>query len=85
MRNLFNTSNILGTLVLISVMIFAGYFLGKTINNFRSSDSSVGANQVWCANCQTYHDKATGEKEAESQKLIWCVNCKTYHAPDKDE
>ncbi len=85
MRNLFNTSNILGTLVLISVMIFAGYFLGKTINNFISADSSVGANQVWCANCKTYHDRATAEEEAESQKLIWCINCKTYHAPDKDK
>ena len=85
MRNLFNTSNILGTIVLASILIFGGYFLGKTINSFRNADSSIGSNQVWCANCQTYHDRATAEQEAESQKLIWCVNCKTYHSPDKDE
>ena len=85
MRNLFNTSNILSIIVLVSVLIFGGYFLTKTINNFKNADSSIGANQVWCANCQTYHDKATAEREAEDQKLIWCVNCKTFHAPDKDE
>ena len=84
MRNLFNTSNILGTVVLISILTFGGYFLGKTINNFRNPDSAIAANQVWCSNCQKYHDKATATQEAESQKLIWCVNCKTYHAPDKD-
>ena len=50
----------------------------------RYKDSSIVSDQVWCSNCQTYHDKQTAESE-ENQKLIWCTNCKKYHAPNADD
>ena len=83
MKSLFKTSNLLGTLMLIFIIAFSSYFIYSLIDSSLNADSSINSNQVWCSNCQTYHDRETAEKE--NQKLIWCVNCKTFHAPDKDE
>ena len=73
--------DILGIVILVSVLTFAGYFSYGLINSFLDEKQNVVSDQVWCNNCQTYHDKATAEAEAQSQELIWCVNCKKYHAP----
>ena len=83
MKYLFKKSNILGTLILSFIIAFAGYFTYNLIDINLNSDSSISTGQVWCSNCQTYHDRQTAEEE--NQKLIWCVNCNKYHAPDQDK
>ena len=76
--------NILG--IILSI-IFAAFVV---INIFRiyefitNDNLSLNSDQVWCANCQTYHDRETAAQE-EKEKLIWCINCQRYHAPDADE
>ncbi len=78
-----NFTNIVGSIILIFFVSFGSYFLYGLILSFTEDDSSVLSNQVWCANCQTYHDRATAEEE--NQKLVWCVNCNKYHAPGADD
>tara|TARA_B100000029_G_C17155082_1_gene807482 strand:- start:83 stop:337 length:255 start_codon:yes stop_codon:yes gene_type:complete len=78
-----NFTNIMGSIILIFFFGFGSYFLYGLIDSFTKDDSSVLSNQVWCANCQTYHDRATAEEE--NQKLVWCVNCNKYHAPGADD
>ena len=75
------TAKILGLTVVLFFMFTAGYSIYGRLKS-TSNDSSVSANQVWCANCQTYHDKETAAQE--DQKLIWCINCNQYHEP-RDE
>mgnify|MGYP001173630600 CR=1 FL=1 len=73
-------SNIIGILLSITFATFVMI----TIYKFASNDNlSLSSDQVWCANCQTYHDRETAEQEEE--KIVWCINCQRYHAPDADE
>ena len=65
------------------IIILLSIFSYRAADTFLDEDSQLNSNQVWCQNCQTYHDRATAEQEEE--KLIWCVNCKRYHAPGEDE
>ena len=76
--------DIIGILILSSVLLFGFYFSYGLVNSYLDKDQSIVSNQVWCANCQTYHDKQTAEDEIQSQKLIWCVNCNKYHAPGQE-
>ena len=76
--------DILGLIILTSFLSFGLYFSYGLVNSYLDEDQSVASNQVWCANCQTYHDKQTAESEAQSQKLVWCVNCNKYHAPGQE-
>ena len=74
-----NNSNILGIMLILVFTIFSA----TAIYRFISIDNlSLTSNQVWCANCQTYHDKATAD--AENNELVWCINCNKYHTP-RDE
>ena len=73
--------DILGSIILISVLSFGIYFVYGLTSSYLDNDKSITSDQVWCANCQTYHDKQTAE--AESQKLVWCTNCNKYHTPDQ--
>tara|TARA_B100000965_G_scaffold398796_1_gene417503 strand:+ start:2121 stop:2387 length:267 start_codon:yes stop_codon:yes gene_type:complete len=74
--------NLLGIFVSITFVAFVII----TIFKFTSNDNlSLSSDQVWCANCQTYHDRETAEQEKEKEKLVWCINCQRYHAPDADE
>ena len=75
-------SNKLGILVSLVFIAFITIIVVKFIS---TDDLALTSNQVWCANCQTYHDKATAEQEAQDTKLVWCINCNKYHAPDADE
>ena len=74
----------IGNLIAVFFVIFASIFLYNLATNILDKDSSIFSDQVWCSNCQTYHDKQTAESE-ENQKLIWCTNCKKYHAPNADD
>jgi len=76
--------DILGVLILSSVLAFGSYFSYGLVISYLNEDQSIVSNQVWCANCQTFHDKETAEAEAQSEKLIWCVNCNKYHAPGEE-
>jgi len=76
--------DILGVLILSSVLAFGIYFSYGLVKSFLDEEQSIISNQVWCENCQTYHDKQTAEEENQSQKLIWCVNCNKYHAPGQE-
>ena len=76
-----NNSNILGIMLILVFTIFSA----TAIYKFISIDNlSITSNQVWCANCQTYHDRETAENENENTKLVWCINCNRYHEP-RDE
>ena len=76
------TTRILGTVIATTFCLSAGYFTYGIVKSFTNDEFSVNSDQVWCANCQTYHDKQTAQEE--EQKLVWCINCNTYQAP-RDE
>ena len=78
-----NFTNITGTIIILFTVTFGSYFLYGLVSSFLNNDSSVLSNQIWCANCQTYHDRTTANQE-EREKLVWCVNCNKYHAPGID-
>ena len=61
-----------------------GYVIFGVGKTFQDGDFSINSDQVWCANCQTYHDKETAAAEVEKQKISWCINCQKYHEP-RDE
>ena len=75
--------DIVGIAIIVSFVGFGGYFSFGLVQSFINEDKSVLSDKVWCPNCQTYHDKATADRENE--KLVWCVNCNKYHAPNQDE
>jgi len=77
-----SNSNTLGILISLIFVAFITIIIVKFISN---DDLVLTSNQVWCANCQTYHDKETADQEAQDTKLVWCINCNKYHAPDADE
>jgi hypothetical protein len=77
-----NLYDYVGIAIIISFIGFGGYFSFGLIQSFTNEDKSIISDKVWCANCQTYHDKETAE--AEEGKLVWCINCKKYHAPGLD-
>ena len=79
------TTSVLGIFILSAFILSAGYFIYGISKTITDDKFSLNSNQVWCANCQTYHDKATAEQEAQETKLVWCINCNRYHAPDADE
>ena len=67
-----NNSNILGIMLILVFTIFSS----TAIYKFISIDNlSITSDQVWCANCQTYHDRDTAENENENAKLVWCIDC----------
>ena len=78
------TTSILSAIVAIAFCLSAGYFTYGIVKTYTSDEFSVNSDQVWCANCQTYHDKQTAEEEKEQNKLVWCINCNKYHEP-RDE
>ena len=69
------------------VMIFAIIFIifaSTVVYKFISNDNlAITSDQVWCSNCQKYHDRETAEQE--EAKLVWCIDCQRYHAPGLDE
>ena len=73
----------IGNLIVICFIIFASIFIYDLVITAADKNASILSDQVWCSNCQTYHDKQTANAE-DNQKLIWCTNCKKYHAPDAD-
>ena len=77
-----NTTKILGIIITITFCMSAGYFIYGVVQSYTNDEFSINSDKVWCANCQTYHDKETAE--AEEGKLVWCINCKKYHAPGLD-
>tara|TARA_Y100000590_G_scaffold17081_1_gene20511 strand:- start:737 stop:1000 length:264 start_codon:yes stop_codon:yes gene_type:complete len=81
-KNINRSSNTLGIFVSLVFIAFITIIVMKFIS---SDDLTLTSSQVWCANCQTYHDKETAEQEAQDTKLVWCINCNKYHAPDADE
>ena len=74
--------DLVGLAVIVAFISFGAYFVYGLTTTMLDKDKSIISDQVWCENCQTYHDKKTAE--AEEQKLVWCVNCQKYHAPDQD-
>ena len=78
------SNNILTKVVSLCLISLSAIIIYRTVNVYLDESSNGLSDQVWCQNCQTYHDRATAEKE-EEQKLVWCVNCNTYHLPGADE
>ena len=78
--NRFSNSNLLGILISLVFAIFVSIVIYKFISN---DNLALTSNQVWCSNCQKYHDKETAEQE--EVKLVWCIDCGRYHAPGLDE
>ena len=83
MKNIINKSNRISTIIFSSILIFGIYFLYSLVTSTLNPNGNITSNQVWCSNCQTYHDRSTAAQE-ESQRLVWCVNCNKYHAPNQD-
>ena len=81
-KKIYSIYDILGIIILISVLSFGIYFIYGLTSSYLDKDKSITSDQVWCANCQTYHDQATADQE--KQKLTWCINCQKYHEP-RDE
>ena len=77
------TTSVIGSIIVITFLLSAGYFTYGIVRSYTNEEFSVNSDKVWCANCQTYHDKETAAKEQE-EKLVWCVNCQKYHAPGID-
>jgi len=82
-KNKLSSSDIIGIIVISMVLISGVYLIYGVVDSFKSEDSSIASNKVWCANCQTYHDKETADQEAAA-KLVWCNNCNKYHAPGEE-
>ena len=76
--------SILGSIIGLTFLISFGYFSYGLVQSYTNDEFSVNSDKVWCANCQTYHDKQTAEQEKQDQELVWCINCKKYHAPGLD-
>ena len=77
------TTSVLGSIIVITFLLSAGYFTYGIVRSYTNEEFSVNSDKVWGANCQTYLDKETAAKEQE-EKLVWCVNCQKYHAPGID-
>ena len=75
--------NLLQKFMLLSIIGLSTLFIYRTVNTLLNEESQFNSNQVWCQNCQTFHDRETAEQE--EQKLVWCVNCNKYHLPGQDE
>jgi len=73
------TTTILGVIIGLTCLLSLSYFAYGIIRSYTSDEFSINSDKVWCANCQTYHDKETAAEE--ENKLVWCINCKKYHAP----
>tara|TARA_B110000263_G_scaffold153735_1_gene133422 strand:- start:4202 stop:4465 length:264 start_codon:yes stop_codon:yes gene_type:complete len=80
-----NNNNFTKVISIILALVFTfsvGYVFFGIGKSFSEGDFNINSDQVWCANCQTYHDQATADQE--KQKLTWCINCQKYHEP-RDE
>ena len=77
-----NFTKFISIIVIIALTCSIGYVFFGVGKSFIQGDFNINSDQVWCANCQTYHDKETAEQE--NQKLTWCINCQKYHEP-RDE
>tara|TARA_B100000401_G_C52361061_1_gene510343 strand:- start:217 stop:486 length:270 start_codon:yes stop_codon:yes gene_type:complete len=75
------SSKFISILVIVAFTFSAGYVSFRVGKSFLEEDFNINSNQVWCANCQTYHDKETAEKEKQAQKLTWCIDCQKFHEP----
>ena len=51
--------------VVVAFTFSIGYVVFKVGKSFTEDDFNINSDQVWCANCQTYHDKETAEKEKQ--------------------
>ena len=80
--NKYKLFDFVGAAIIIAFISFGAYFVYGLTNSILDKDKNIISDQVWCNNCQTYHDKQTAE--AEEQKLVWCVNCNKYHAPGQE-
>ena len=76
------STKIMGIVIISICTVSAGYFVYGLTKSFSDENFSINSDRVWCANCQTYHDKETLENE--QNKLIWCINCNKFHEP-RDE
>ena len=81
-KKIYSFYDILGLLIVVSILSFGIYFTYGLTKSFLDENKNITSDQVWCTNCQTYHDKETAEQE--NQKLVWCVNCNRFHAPDQE-
>ena len=79
----YSSFDILGIAIAVLVLFSGTYLIYGVVNSINDEDASISSNKVWCANCQTYHDKETAEQEAAA-KLVWCSNCNKYHAPGEE-
>ena len=77
-----NFTKAISLVVIVAFTFSIGYVFFGIGKSFSEGDFNINSDKVWCANCQTYHDKATAEQE--KQKLTWCINCQKYHEP-RDE
>ena len=75
-------SDVIGILIISIVSVSSIYLVYGVVVSIKNDDSTIASNKVWCANCQTYHDKETADQEAA--KLVWCNNCNKYHAPGEE-
>ena len=79
-----NFTKVISVIVTIAFAFSVGYVVFGVGKSFIQGDFNINSDQVWCANCQTYHDKETAAAEQEEQKLTWCINCQKFHEP-RDE
>ena len=77
-------TKVISFVVVVAFILSMGYVFFGIGKSFSEGDFNINSDKVWCANCQTYHDKETVEAEQEKQKLTWCINCQKYHEP-RDE
>ena len=80
--NKYKLFDLVGIAIIVAFISFGAYFVYGLTSSMLNEDKSIISDQVWCNNCQTYHDKQTAD--AEEQKLVWCVNCNKYHAPGQE-
>ena len=80
LKKSYSRYDILGVIILLSVITFGFYFSYGLTKSFLNKDQTITSNQVWCNNCKTYHDKQTADAE---NQLIWCINCNKYHSPNQ--
>ena len=79
-----NFTKAISLVVIVAFTFSIGYVFFGIGKSFGKGDFNINSDKVWCANCQTYHDKETAEAEQEKQKLTWCINCQKFHEP-RDE
>ena len=80
--NKYKIYDLVGIAIIVAFISFGAYFVYGLTSSMFNEDKNIVSDQVWCNNCQTYHDKQTAE--SEEQKLVWCVNCNKYHAPGQE-